>query len=896
MALFGSKIDVNETEGSDLVLGIDNSIQTCTGRFENGAIFEFRDGKPFIRGASAPDFVEGTPAEIEQIKAALEVKFGKRRIKLEGSGRFILLNTAERSDAQKAVDALRGAAAKRLHEALGTGIRQARDYGLVSFARRLLEDERKSTSEVLGDLRTLFSGIPEIGELSEVALREATNHKGNQQEAAKIVKENNLVAVVRTRLGKGETEADIRTALMQDVSPYENPDGLSIECSKAEIEEIVNLAMVEGKMLYDKRKREKPAALRKQVRGNGMVTSIRLHEASGFTDAEIRDLLVSEYAGLENFEDHFDAALLTSRDAAANNTYAEQEAIRLKLPQRIALDLRKGLDAATIWALFEAEVTFLNHGVGRTRRSDAEAAEIKGEAFRLARAINAKEKTDKAALVGRAHEIGMVIHAGYLLREEGLAVAEVVTRLTGEFRGEDHLAAMIDAAIKESQDDQKVYWANYKRLEADRMGNHVLAQRRGGLDSAAIEADLRTQYAQYTSPSGRTFQRGEHELIQMVRAANAMADAVENQEKVTADLVRRKKVLKANVKQFLPFAAERKWDESMRANGAFRLARLRSEQGRTPEEVREEVERLFGGEADPEAMAAYVLSRVSNAKFNADQAALTAKENAYDRAARTQVDAGQNDGQIEAALITTVKKPDISNAEARDIVRAAIQLARAEKKWEGQKETAKKTAWEITKGAVVGAGALALTAASAAVLGTAWGLKKLWGGIKKAAPYAWPITKNVGIGMAKGLWGTLKLARNTLLYAPATMLWTPVKRSYEGLRAAKNYPKPPHYYMQNKWWKKPGQWISNGFKGAWWRSKQAAALAAALPLALTLGAGEGVAKGVGHQVLGTQWNGSETVDHFMHHYEQPQVPQVSEAGSSGSAPAAAAPAAGGGHH
>lgn len=883
---------MNENEGSDLALGSDHSIQTCTGRFENGAIFEFRDGKPFVRGASAPDFVEGTPTEIEQIKAALEAKFGKRRIKLEASGRFILLNTPEKSDAQKAVDALRGAAAKRLHEALGTDVKKARDYGLVSIARRLLEDEKKPTSEVLGDLQALFNGIPEIGELSKIALREAANQKGNQQEAAKIVKENNLVAVVRARLGKGETEADIRTALMEDVSPYENPDGLSIECSKAEIEEIVNLAMVEGKMLYDKRKREKPEALRKKGREKGMVTSIRLHEASGFTDAEIRDSVALEYAGLENFEDHFDAALLTSRDATANKTYAEQEAIRLKLPPRIASDLRKGIDPARIWSFFEAEVIFLNHGRGQTRRSDAEAKEIKEEAFRLARSINAKEKTDKTALVSRAHEIGMVIRAGYLLRENGLAVARVIQDLRNEFTGEDHLAPMIDAAIEASQDDQKVYWANYKRLEADRMGNHVLAQRRGGLDGAAIEADLRARYAQYTGPSGNKFQRGNHELTQIVAAANAMADALENQEKVTADLVRRKKVLKANVKQFLPFTAERKWDASMRANGAFRLARLRSEEGRTPEEVRKEVERLFGGEDDPEAMAAYVLSRVSNSKFNADQAVLTATEKAYDRAARRQVDAGQNDGQIEAALIPTVKTADMSTAEARDIVRAAIQLARAEKKWEGQKETAIKTAWEVTKGAVVGAGALALTAASAAVLGTAFGLKKLWGGIKKAAPYAWPVTKTVGVGVAKGLWGTVKLARNALIYAPATAIWTPLKRTYEGLRAAKNYPKPPHYHMKDKWWKKPGQWMANGARGLWWRSKQAVALAAALPLAFTLGAGEGIAKGIGHNVLGTEWNGSETVDHFMHHYEHPQPIQIS--GPSASA-AAAAPAAGGDH-
>lgn len=518
-------------------------------------------------------------------------------------------------------------------------------------------------------------------------------------------------------------------------------------------------------------------------------------------------------------------------------------------------------------------------------------------------------KVDRDVLRKRAHAIGMITAAGAYLTpavskpEPGatrpvtvpLSPEDALEQLIADFKDEEDVRTIANLAIQEAQNPQRVYLNAYRMLEADGTGARVLAQRRGGADRATIEADLRADYAKFTYLGGSEyeteFQRGEMELAKICEAANALADALERKE----DLERRRgsKALKAKVMSYVPFRAESKWDAAMRSKGIFRLARLRLEEGIDEEAIRTELERKLAGEKDPEAVVAYVLSRISDAGFNAEQAAQTAKENAYDRAARTHVDAGKTDGQIEAVLLATVQRSDISNAEARDIVRAAIKLARAEKTWEGQKETA----WDLTKGAAkvaaVGTGALTLATAATAVIGTAFGLSKLWGGVKKAAPYAWPITKTTGIGVAKGVVGALKFARNALIYAPATMLWTPAMRTYQGLRAAKNFPEPPHYHIKNKWWKKPGQWMVNGFKGAWWRTKQAAALTAALLVAPTGGLVEGGAKAVAHHIIGTEWNGSNTVDHFMDHHKEPKAPKVS--GPEATAAAKPAAAAGGDH-
>ncbi len=888
-------------------------------KLASGAFYEIKDGDLLVKeGASIREATEDERKEILAVLRSEYVDKGKPEVK----GHLIVfrLNKAPGSGV---VSQLISSAKKRVEKVTRNDEQEVRAWGMVSMARAHFESKtpEPSPAEVVDFLKTQFTADfkgneDELELFAQEAVKLAKNKVKNTESATRVVARLKLAEEIADRLGKMGKEADIRVALSADskVKTFKNKNGTEIHRAKAEVEEILEIAFAKAKVLFAAKAKEKAGSFNLRARDLEMVSLVRFLKDDGYLEDDIREKLKLEFDGEENLAQLIDAAWNGATNTEHNKNAAARMVDKRKFGADVAQRLARGEKEKDVRDTILAEVDEMTlPKSGKVKRSTEEKEEIWTAALAEAKKLQAKEKTNEGELIETAHKEGMVVRARRFI-EEGGNVADAEADLIAEFPG-PRAKALAEAAVKEAVNNAKYKLRLAAYVKAAKLGEKIVNERAAGKTKLAIETQLKVDEENYTNPAGKAIQRSVADLNELVAAAFRQADALAEAKRKASHSTTKRRAM-------VPGSVEGTWEKKMTDNGTFRLVRLRREEGKTEDEIRTEVEALFSGEHDPEAMAVYAMEQAADAAFNQKQAEQLVFMRSLDRIAKKHMEATPPlaGGALEAEVRTEIKAvmgANISNTEVEDLMHAAINKAESGKAWKERGERteawAKGPGWELAKKgakygavgtAVLGLGTAALgLVASAAALTLGWkGIKLVGRGIGTAAAYGLPMMGEAARAGVNVAGATLKFARNTLLYTPASIVATPMVRTYQAAKVALNYPDAPAYTKpeikkpankEAKGWTSPFTWMANGFRstttgignlfrrtgtatanlfrGGWHKTKQAGLLAAALLTAPVVGLGEGAAIGVGHHIAGAEWHGSKTIDAFMEENGKPHA-------------------------
>ncbi|MFA6023847.1 MAG: hypothetical protein WC777_01345 [Candidatus Gracilibacteria bacterium] len=825
---------------------------------------------------------------------------------------------------------------RKAKEALGVFEQEAFELGMVSRARVHFEESRIAT-EVMGLLKDEFKGEADLDILVKEAIRLAKDPIWNKRVASAIVEKEKLDEEIAHRLAQAEKEDGIRVDLKVKFEKYKSIRGKTIERSLVEIDEILDVGFVKAKALLLAQGKESKGNLNIKVREMGMVSYARyLLEEEKKKPDEIRRALETVFVGEKNLADLVDASMEELKNADHNKNASWTVAMNEDLDGEVSREFAKGTTEANIRTKILGLVkSFEVHGI-TIQRSQAEQEEIWQAALTEGKKVGQKLKPKEAALLKEAHESGMVIWARYELKN-GTSAERTKRGLIREFPG-PQAALLADLAIAEAVDDQKMNLSIDRFVTEEKLGQRVLAERAAGRPDADIINDLGGDYEEYYHPRFQIL-RTDEDLKTLITCAFHQADALGKLGEKAKEKHRRKTNRKSRLNALVPLKEENAWDTKMMEMGAFRLARLRREQGVGKDktilenEIREELARLFAGEAKAEEMSIYAAEQSRYSAFNKKIAEKVVFMKSLDRFAKTHIAASLTGAALEAAvradIVTQMVGVDISNAELDDLTRAAIRKAKNEENWGERGRKTKETGgkalavtgsglkqvltapgkgigWLWNRRASIGSGVVtglkygAFGALAAGALGAATvigggtlGFLGLRAVVPPVARFAWNglrLGGNAAVNFVSGGVDFTKTVAESLIVNPiratGRMVSTPFVRAYQAARWAASKPDKPANKPGKKWYTKPFKWAGNRLAAAWYRTKQTAF---AIPTALALGlfgVGEGVTNTISHDLVGADWTVPE-----LSLFEKPDAKPEAKEESAAPKKTPAAPAA-----
>lgn len=936
---------------------------TCDGALSDGRAYRVAGGDLKVDDGTG-SLRDPNPVERTEVLDFLRGELKNGQVREAPDGTILFIKKSRAAAAAGAVGDALSSVRKKVEKARRNDEQEVRAWGMVSMARAHFESKtpEPSSAEVVDFLKTQFTadfnGNEDDLELfAEEAVKLAKNKVKNTESATRVVARLKLAEEIADRLGKMGKEADIRVALSADskVKTFKNKNGTEIHRAKAEVEEILDIAFAKAKVLFAAKAKEKAGSFNLRARDLEMVSLVRFLKDDGYLEDDIREKLKLEFDGEENLAQLIDAAWNGASNTEHNKNAAARMVDKRKFGADVAQRLARGEKEKDVRDTILAEVDEMTlPKSGKIKRSTEEKEEIWTAALAEAKKLQAKEKTNEGELIETAHKEGMVVRArSYLKVPKPISVDEAKEKLIAEFPGA-RAKALAEVAVKEAMDDRKYVQRLALYAKEEKLAERILEERKADKTGKVkldkdIKKDIRRDHKEF---KGRT--RLPADLETMLDSAFDQASILEKAREKEAKAEKVKSHAKSKSKGKFPWKAESKWDEEMTDRGIFRWARLQKQNRKgKDDEIRAELEVKFALEKDPEAMAVYVMEQVEDPAFNRKQAEQVVFLRSLDQIAKESIKAGKKDVDADGKKIKDLEddvraklkgnpekhlglksgekiEDTLSNEELDEIIQAAIRKAKNVKEWEDNGEAAKawlkSDGWDLTKkglkygavgAAVLGLGTAALgLVGSAAALTLGWkGIKLVGRGIGTAAAYGLPMMGEAARAGVNVAGAGLKFARNTLLYAPASMIATPMVRTYQAAKVAVNYPDQANYQKpeikkpankEAKGWTTPFTWMANGFRstttgignlfrrtttgtanlfrGGWRKTKQAGLLAAALLTAPVVGLGEGAAIGVGHHIAGAEWHGSKTIDAFMEENGKPHA-----------APAAA-PAANGKDH
>ncbi len=395
---FGKLIEVDQATEGDVRLDADRAIILCTGTFPNGTQFRFNDGELQVKGPGAPDFAVANGGEVAQVRAALEKKFGSRRIDLDERGRFILRDTPGPSAVEQLAQGFR----ERVYDFnASANLEKAQDMGLVSFIREKVDEAIESRPDIEEEARRRFKGPANLDELIKLSYNVATDKKAQLEAAEAFVKKEKLVDQIVRRVRAGEDRNYVLLSVRKDIErtrTYNRAPG--------EVQQIMDVATEAAKKAYNKAQ-DKAAAKREStnkwnrrfmkvpfspqrqwdgiLERHQIISTLRLmeqQEVDGDTAWETIEGYLHE-AGVARSEEIADYAFAMFGNEAFRAKLQKKFITANNIDAAVAMSLRAGQSRANIEADLEAD--FDAQG-----RSGAEITELINRAFERAEAHERK--------------------------------------------------------------------------------------------------------------------------------------------------------------------------------------------------------------------------------------------------------------------------------------------------------------------------------------------------------------------------------------------------------------------------------------------------------------------------------------------------------------------------